>query len=69
MTYGVSLRMLYLFLTFLGLFFPISGEFCEVKIDNCGSNSCENGGTCIGYEDHFKCTCPIGEPLEIYCIF
>ncbi|KAF2975350.1 hypothetical protein EK904_013858, partial [Melospiza melodia maxima] len=35
-------------------------EFCEVQIDNCGSNSCENGGTCIAYEDHFKCTCPIG---------
>ncbi|XP_053794413.1 protein eyes shut homolog [Vidua chalybeata] len=37
-----------------------TGEFCEVQIDNCGSNSCENGGTCIGYEDHFKCTCPTG---------
>ncbi|KAF4795928.1 EGF-like-domain, multiple 11 [Turdus rufiventris] len=35
-------------------------EFCEVQIDNCGSNSCENGGTYIGYEDHFECTCPIG---------
>ncbi|KAL2306756.1 hypothetical protein Nmel_004693, partial [Mimus melanotis] len=35
-------------------------EFCEVQIDNCHSNSCENGGTCIDYEDRFKCTCPIG---------
>ncbi|NWU83430.1 FBP1 protein, partial [Onychorhynchus coronatus] len=41
-------------------FFSISGEFCEVQIDNCGSNSCENGGTCIAYEDHFQCTCPVG---------
>ncbi|KAF1557034.1 hypothetical protein FQV19_0001980, partial [Eudyptula minor] len=41
-------------------FFSTPGEFCEVQIDNCGSNSCENGGTCVDYQDHFKCTCPIG---------
>uniref|UniRef100_A0A8C3CEM6 EGF-like domain-containing protein n=1 Tax=Cairina moschata TaxID=8855 RepID=A0A8C3CEM6_CAIMO len=40
-----------------------TGEFCKVLIDNCNSNSCENGGTCVDYEDHFKCTCPIGESL------
>eukprot|EP00075_Anas_platyrhynchos_P021732 XP_027310985.1 LOW QUALITY PROTEIN: protein eyes shut homolog [Anas platyrhynchos] len=37
-----------------------TGEFCKVQIDNCNSNSCENGGTCVDYEDHFRCTCPIG---------
>ncbi|KAK2544844.1 Eys [Columba livia] len=36
------------------------GKFCEVQIENCDSNSCKNGGTCVDYEDHFKCNCPIG---------
>ncbi|OXB61181.1 hypothetical protein ASZ78_013576, partial [Callipepla squamata] len=35
-------------------------EFCKVQIDNCNYNSCENGGTCVNYEDHFKCICPMG---------
>ncbi|NXA52776.1 FBP1 protein, partial [Nothocercus julius] len=44
---------------FTDFFYP-PGEFCELQVDNCGSNSCENGGTCVNYEDHYKCTCPIG---------
>uniref|UniRef100_A0A8C2T3U8 Protein eyes shut homolog n=1 Tax=Coturnix japonica TaxID=93934 RepID=A0A8C2T3U8_COTJA len=37
-----------------------TGKFCALQIDNCNSFPCENGGTCVNYEDHFKCICPMG---------
>lgn len=39
------------------------GEHCEthetLSID-CGTNMCENGGTCFGIGDDFSCVCPYG---------
>lgn len=37
------------------------GRFCEIPIDPCYTNPCENQGTCIrtGYHnDKFRCVCP-----------
>ncbi|NWQ81547.1 FBP1 protein, partial [Columbina picui] len=57
---GLCLNIIGGFTPVLHLLFSTPGKFCEVQIENCGSNSCKNGGTCVDYEDHFKCNCPIG---------
>ena len=31
-----------------------------VDIDECESNPCQNGGTCLDGEDGFMCECPEG---------
>ncbi|XP_016036029.2 protein crumbs isoform X1 [Drosophila simulans] len=33
------------------------GENCEVDIDECGSNPCSNGSTCIDRINNFTCNC------------
>jgi len=37
------------------------GFFCERDIDECLSNPCQNGGTCIDGENEFHCICPTGQ--------
>ncbi|ETE63893.1 Protein delta-like 1, partial [Ophiophagus hannah] len=37
-----------------------SGQFCELDIDDCEPNPCENGGTCTDIGKSFHCSCPIG---------
>ena len=34
-----------------------TGEFCEVNIDNCASNPCQNNGMCIDGSGSFSCIC------------
>ncbi len=36
------------------------GRFCEIPIDPCQNNPCENSGTCIRtvYNNNFRCVCP-----------
>lgn len=37
-----------------------SGDLCDANIDECSSNPCTNGGTCVDKIDSFKCHCPPG---------
>lgn len=72
--YFVAFLFVFMYIKFilnLGkiFFFSTPGEFCKVQIDNCNSNSCENGGTCVNYEDQFQCICPMGESMQIYSVF
>jgi len=36
-----------------------SGYFCEIDIDECVTNKCYNGGTCIDGPNEFHCVCPM----------
>jgi hypothetical protein len=37
-----------------------TGVNCETNIDDCASNPCQNGGTCIDGVNSYTCTCPAG---------
>lgn len=37
-----------------------SGEKCEVDVNECDSNPCHHGGTCIDQSNGFTCHCPPG---------
>ena len=34
-----------------------TGENCEVNIDDCVNNVCQNGGTCVDGVNTYTCTC------------
>lgn len=36
------------------------GRECEINIDDCQDNPCQNGGTCIDKVNEFKCQCVAG---------
>ncbi len=36
------------------------GAKCEINVDECASNPCLNGGTCLDQENQFVCQCPSG---------
>uniref|UniRef100_A0A673G7A3 Neurogenic locus notch homolog protein 2-like n=1 Tax=Sinocyclocheilus rhinocerous TaxID=307959 RepID=A0A673G7A3_9TELE len=38
----------------------LSGPQCKDEIDECQSNPCRNGGTCVDDENGFHCQCPEG---------
>ena len=38
----------------------IVGLNCDVNIDECISNPCQNGGECVDQVDNFKCICLVG---------
>ena len=40
------------------LFFP--GKTCERDLNECESEPCQNGGTCVDYPGRYLCTCPEG---------
>ncbi|KAK6020636.1 EGF-like domain protein, partial [Ostertagia ostertagi] len=37
-----------------------TGENCDVNIDDCASQPCQNGGTCTDEIAGFSCSCPAG---------
>ena len=37
-----------------------NGTTCQEDIDECGSDPCENGGTCTDGVNGFNCSCPDG---------
>uniref|UniRef100_A0A8C9TA92 Notch receptor 2 n=1 Tax=Scleropages formosus TaxID=113540 RepID=A0A8C9TA92_SCLFO len=47
-------------LTNLQCFLCLSGEKCDVQINECDSNPCLNGGTCEDGLNEFSCVCPPG---------
>lgn len=48
------------FLTYIILsnYRSFAGEFCEYDLNECESNPCQNGGTCINEIGSFHCICP-----------
>lgn len=60
----ISLKLLLNLSFFPVLSFP--GPKCNVEIDECSSNPCRNGGTCVDEENGFHCQCPEGFH-EPYC--
>jgi len=44
------------------------GQFCEIDIDDCDPDPCQNGGICEDYPGYYECTCPeltTGDNCEI----
>ena len=39
------------------------GLLCETEIDECESNPCSNGGTCIDEIDEYRCACLDGKNI------
>ncbi|KAB7506967.1 Protein jagged-2, partial [Armadillidium nasatum] len=37
-----------------------TGQFCHININECESNPCQNGGTCVDQIDGFLCVCDLG---------
>ncbi|CAL4102763.1 unnamed protein product, partial [Meganyctiphanes norvegica] len=37
-----------------------SGEYCHINVNDCTSNPCRNGGTCVDLNNEFQCVCDIG---------
>ena len=35
----------------------MTGSNCNLSIDYCASDPCDNGGTCINEENGFTCQC------------
>lgn len=44
---------------------PPAGELCEVNIDECESQPCQNGGWCEDGRASYTCHCPEAEPGEL----
>lgn len=42
------------------------GQNCELNVDDCSPNPCQNGGTCHDLINSFSCSCPSGT-LGIIC--
>ena len=36
------------------------GDKCENDVNECASNPCRNGGTCLNQENRYVCQCPRG---------
>lgn len=45
---------------FLNTTFLCVGENCEVDVNECESNPCHHGGTCIDQSNGYTCHCPPG---------
>lgn len=37
-----------------------SGHDCELNVNECLSNPCQNNGTCMDFTNGFTCQCPAG---------
>uniref|UniRef100_A0A3Q3T0A3 Crumbs cell polarity complex component 2 n=1 Tax=Mastacembelus armatus TaxID=205130 RepID=A0A3Q3T0A3_9TELE len=52
------------FCTFSSLL-PTNSELCEVNIDECASQPCQNGGWCEDARASYTCHCPEAEPSQL----
>ena len=37
-----------------------AGKNCQVNVDDCAANPCQNGGTCFDFVNDYKCYCHAG---------
>ena len=44
-----------------------TGSVCDNDIDDCSSNPCENGGTCVDGVNRYTCTCAPGFTGDTCC--
>ena len=44
----------------LNCFRYVTASHCEVNIDDCFSQPCQNDGTCTDYVNYYTCTCDAG---------
>uniref|UniRef100_H2T135 Delta/notch-like EGF repeat containing n=1 Tax=Takifugu rubripes TaxID=31033 RepID=H2T135_TAKRU len=54
---------------YLDLMTVIQWKKCEIDINECKSNPCHHGGTCVDQSNGFSCHCPtgwVGPTCEIY---
>lgn len=42
------------------LLLSLSGDRCSLEINECASNPCLSGGTCVDKLNEFQCLCPAG---------
>ena len=42
------------------IFLGFEGKNCEVDINECEPNPCNNNGTCVDEINDYKCTCKAG---------
>ena len=54
-------------------FLPFLGNNCEIEVNECLSQPCQNGGSCIDELDSFSCRCPLGitgisNTFHPYCV-
>ncbi|XP_069793960.1 protein crumbs homolog 1 isoform X2 [Narcine bancroftii] len=42
------------------------GLHCEMDVDECDSDPCQNGGTCQNIPEGYTCHCPAGNEQEIF---
>lgn len=58
--HGLMQSVPFSFSHFLHLINPPTGEQCDVNINECNSNPCMSGGTCVDKVNGFHCLCPPG---------
>jgi hypothetical protein len=46
----------------------LQGALCEIDINECETDPCERGGTCVNTPGSFVCHCPKGLVDKQYCI-
>lgn len=44
----------------LSLSSAVEGRNCETEVNECLSQPCQNGGSCLDELDSFRCRCPAG---------
>lgn len=49
-----------LFVNLLCAFHTFLGNNCEIEVNECLSQPCQNGGSCTDELDSFSCQCPVG---------
>ena len=50
-----------MFFIYISIYFKgYTGTNCEIKMDNCASQPCQNNATCKSVADTFYCTCETG---------